>query len=70
MDKMISIVKRNWAYLVGAAAGGVGGYFYWLYVGCSTGTCPITSSPIMSTIVGALMGSLLFSTIFTTKNKI
>lgn len=61
MDKMINILKQNWTYLVGAIIGGIGGYLYWFYIGCSSGTCPITASPTMSIIWGAAMGSLLLS---------
>ena len=45
----------------GILIGAVGGFLYWRYVGCASGTCPITSSPVMSTLWGALMGGLLFS---------
>lgn len=55
----MKIIKNNWTYLLGALLGAVGGYLYWRYVGCSTGTCPITSSPTISTLYGILMGSLL-----------
>jgi hypothetical protein len=65
---MINIIKKNWFYFVGGIVGAAGGFLYWYKVGCSTGTCPITSSPIMSTIWGMLLGSLLFSIVFV-KNK-
>lgn len=55
----MEVIKNNWTYLLGALLGAVGGYLYWRYIGCSTGTCPITSSPTMSTLYGVLMGSLL-----------
>jgi hypothetical protein len=61
MKKLITIFKRNWTYLAGAAAGGITGYLYWYFIGCNTGTCPITASPTNSMIWGAVMGSLLFS---------
>lgn len=61
MDKVTNILKRNWTYLVGALTGGVGGYLYWFYIGCASGTCPITASPTMTVIWGAVMGSLIFS---------
>ncbi|MDR1502216.1 MAG: DUF6132 family protein [Prevotella sp.] len=61
MDKLITILKRNWTYLAGAASGVVTGYLYWYFIGCSSGTCPITASPVNSIIWGAVMGSLLFS---------
>ena len=64
MDKLINLMKKNWFYIAGAVVGGVGGYLYWRYVGCSNGTCPITSSPVMSAIWGALMGGLLLSLFF------
>jgi len=67
MNKLIDLMKKNWFYIAGAIIGGVGGYLYWRYVGCSSGTCPITSSPVMSTIWGALMGGLLLSLFFTSK---
>lgn len=55
----MEVIKNNWTYLLGALLGAVGGYLYWRYIGCSTGTCPITSSPTMSTLYGVLMGGLL-----------
>ena len=64
MDKFLDLLKKNWFYIAGAVVGGVGGWLYWRYVGCSSGTCPITSSPVMSTIWGALMGGLLLSLVF------
>ena len=63
MGNVIDLVKTNRAYVIGGIIGGIGGYLYWLKVGCSTGTCPITSSPVMSTAWGALLGAILFSMI-------
>lgn len=51
-------------------AGMVGGYLYWRYVGCTTGTCPITSSPVNSSIWGAAMGGLLLSSFMPEHRKI
>lgn len=47
-------------YILGATIGAVAGYIYWQQIGCSSGTCIITSKPLNSTLYGALMGSLLF----------
>lgn len=52
--------KNNLLYIIGAVIGAIGGYLYWNFVGCSSGTCAITSKPVNSTLYGALMGSLLF----------
>ena len=45
----------------GVIIGAIAGYLYYYFVGCSSGTCAITSNPINSTLYGAMMGGLLFS---------
>lgn len=55
----MKLLKRHWPTLLGAALGALGGYLYWYFVGCADGTCPITSSPLNSTLWGAVMGGLL-----------
>ncbi|OGV01723.1 MAG: hypothetical protein A3J84_05730 [Ignavibacteria bacterium RIFOXYA2_FULL_37_17] len=37
-------------------AGAVLGYAYYYFIGCRTGSCPITGSPYISTLYGALVG--------------
>ena len=54
-------ILKNKLYWIGAFVGAAAGYGYWKYVGCLTGTCSITSSPVNSTFYFALMGALLFS---------
>ncbi len=39
--------------------GAVGGFAYYHYIGCATGTCPITGNPYLSTAYGTLMGLLI-----------
>ena len=41
------------------AGGGALGYAYYRFIGCSSGTCPISSNPYISTIYGAVMGYLM-----------
>lgn len=53
-------MKNNWLYVAGAIAGALAGFFYWQQIGCSSGTCAITSKPLNSTLYFALMGALLF----------
>lgn len=55
------LFKRHWLTMAGVVIGAIGGFLYWRFVGCSTGTCPITSSPVNSSIWGAVMGGLLLS---------
>jgi hypothetical protein len=41
--------------------GAIAGFAYYRLVGCSTGACPITSNPYISTLFGAILGYLLAS---------
>ncbi len=59
--KMKLFLKKYLPYIIGAVAGAVAGYLYWRFVGCNSGTCPITSSPLNSTIYGSVMGILIGS---------
>lgn len=45
--------------IIGILVGGGLGFSYYQFVGCSTGTCPLTSNPVISTIYGAVLGVLL-----------
>lgn len=41
--------------VIGTLIGAGLGFGYYKFVGCSTGGCPLTSNPWISTIFGALM---------------
>lgn len=62
------VVKNKFSF-IGAIAGAVLGFLYWNFVGCSSGTCAITSSPVNSTIYGTLMGVLIGGIFKTDKTK-
>ena len=55
-------MKRRWTMIarvvIGAVAGGLLGYGLYRFVGCSSGACPITSNPWVSTIFGMVIGGL------------
>lgn len=38
------------------AVGAGGGFAYYYFIGCASGTCPITSNPWISTAYGAVIG--------------
>jgi hypothetical protein len=63
MTLLFQKYKRN---LIGIILGAITGFLYWKFVGCSSGTCMITSKPINSSLYGALMGFLVAG-IFTKK---
>lgn len=61
MDKAAKLIQKNTLTLIGIGIGAIGGYIYWQQIGCASGTCAITSSPVNSTIYGAIMGGLLLN---------
>jgi hypothetical protein len=54
-------IKKHTLTITGVILGAVGGYLYYHFVGCASGTCAITSKPLNSTLYGALMGGLFFN---------
>jgi hypothetical protein len=44
---------------IAAVIGGAAGFAYYHYVGCASGTCPITSNPYISVAYGMVMGGLI-----------
>ena len=55
--------------VAGIAIGALAGYIYYLEIGCLSGSCPITSQPLNSTLYGGLMGGLLFNTFVKSSKK-
>ncbi len=55
MSKLPAKYKKE---IIGVIVGALSGWAYWYFVGCSSGTCAITSNPLNSTVYGAVMGAL------------
>ena len=49
--------------LLGAVVGGGLGFALYKVVGCSSGACPLTSNPILSTIYGSILGAWFASSL-------
>jgi hypothetical protein len=60
MKKSKAMILR---IIIGAVAGGGLGFVYYRFVGCSTGTCPLTSNPIISGLYGMVVGALVAGSI-------
>jgi len=58
--KMEFLKKYKFTF-IGIALGLIGGYAYYHFIGCASGTCAITSKPLNSTLYGGMMGGLLFN---------
>jgi len=45
----------------GVVLGALGGALYSHFIGCATGTCPITSNPMSAALFGAVLGGTIFA---------
>jgi len=68
MKNLKNTFKKKRYVIAGSILGAVAGYLYYFFIGCKTGTCAITSNPVISTLYGSLMGGL-FTTIVDKKEK-
>lgn len=65
----MNFIVRNKLTIIGVTAGAIAGFLYYYFIGCTSGTCAITSKPINSTIYGAIMGGLALSMLKKDKQK-
>ncbi len=56
-----AVLKRYLPILIAAPIGMLAGYLYYRFVGCASGTCAITSNPVISTVYGGVIGGLIGS---------
>ncbi len=60
MEKLKTINKNMVLRIIlGIIIGGAMGFLYYKFIGCRTGSCPITSSPLSSILFGAIFGGLI-----------
>ena len=57
----MDIIKKIYfvRFILGLALGAIGGYAYYYFVGCASGSCPLTSDPVIMTLYGSLFGGVL-----------
>lgn len=53
------MVRVITAPVIGVVAGALLGFAYYRFIGCASGSCPITSNPWASMIYGAVMGYMV-----------
>jgi len=61
--RMKNIIKNNIIAVSGFILGMAGGFLYWKYVGCLSGTCPLTSNPWIMLAYGGITGGFLGNTV-------
>jgi predicted MFS family arabinose efflux permease len=52
-------IKNNILTIILAVIGMVGGFLYWKFVGCESGTCAIKSNMWLMTAYGGVIGGLI-----------
>lgn len=61
----MKLILKITIVIVGAGLG----FAYYYFIGCNSGTCPITSNPWVSTTYGAIIGLVLTFGHKTNKNE-
>jgi hypothetical protein len=61
MEKLKELINTNFLIkkVFPVIAGAGLGYAYYYFIGCYSGTCPITSNPYITTLYGGLLGLIL-----------
>lgn len=54
---------------IGIVLGGLAGFLYFYFIGCRTGSCPITANPLSSIAMGGLFGFLVSGSFDRTKKE-
>ncbi len=50
--------------IAGIVLGGAAGFLFYKFIGCTSGACPITRNPYLSTIYGMVLGFLITRAFF------
>jgi hypothetical protein len=74
LKRMIDYLRsgRSRYIIIFTLAGGLAGFLYWRFIGCTSGTCPIKSVWYYSSLYGLVLGYLvgdLSSSLFFKKKK-
>jgi hypothetical protein len=60
---MKDFIRKHHFIILFTIAGAIGGFLYWKFIGCQSGTCPIKSRWYLSTLWGSafvyLSGSII-----------
>ena len=69
MTKLISFLSANIWVLAGIVAGAISGYLYWYFIGCTSGSCALSSVWHNSVMYWAFVGGIAGSMVRTGRNS-
>lgn len=60
-NKFQEFLKKSFQikHIIGLVAGTIGGYLYYYFVGCQSGSCALKSNPFYNIFLGLLIGYLI-----------
>lgn len=56
---MLKLIFNKYKVVIFPVLGAFSGYLYYYFIGCRSGSCPITSNWMISTLYGAVIGFVL-----------
>ena len=62
--KTVKEFFKSWSFwkpFLGIILGGLGGFLFFYFVGCKSGSCAITSNPVSSILMGSFLGFFITS---------
>ena len=66
---MMNFFNKHKYGIILLAPGIIAGFFYWKYVGCMSGTCPLTSNWQLTLLFGGLVGYFIGDSIDDKRKK-
>lgn len=58
IQKTVNMIKGMIPEITGIIIGGVGGFIFYKFFGCTSGTCPVVSNVWLTILLGAATGYL------------
>ncbi len=56
-------MKKYIKQIIGFFVGAVAGFLYYRFIGCKSGSCPLTGNPYVSVLFGGIFGMLIVDSI-------